>query len=270
MISLVKAMRSDVLSYLSGNPSRSGRVRLTRDGLPTHLGPLVNKLRDGSLLSKRFVLTVLFATRALRAGKTPDTNPITDPLDKGASIIETVYAADFWRELGYHHPGRIPRSLKFKRFHFTTKTGPNGHALSHWYEDLLNLPKQLVESISVLGGEVVRKFMDVALRQPAILEPICPLKGTSRFRKLSHFPDREDKVRIIAIGDYFSQTVLRPLHLYLFRVLKKIPQDCTFDQGAFQEKLKGCEIYYSIDLTAATDRFPIQVISQVLRAHLPP
>jgi hypothetical protein len=31
--------------------------------------------------------------------------------------------------------------------------------------------------------------------------------------------------------------------------------------------MKGCEIYYSIDLTAATDRFPISVISSVLGGY---
>jgi len=74
---------------------------------------------------------------------------------------------------------------------------------------------------------------------------------------------------VIAIGDYMSQTVLKSLHMYLFRALQKIPQDCTFNQGGFQEKLKGAEYYYSVDLTAATDRFPIQVISSVLAGHLP-
>jgi len=89
------------------------------------------------------------------------------------------------------------------------------------------------------------------------------------FRKLSYFPDKEGKTRVIAIGDYFSQAVLRGLHRYLFRVLKKIPQDCTFNQGGFKDALKGAEYYYSVDLTAATDRFPIKVISAVLRGHLP-
>jgi hypothetical protein len=120
---------------------------------------------------------------------------------------------------------------------------------------------------------VVRNFMSLALRHRAILEKVHPITREgdreNLFRKLSHFSDREDKVRVIAIADYFSQSVLRPLHLYLFRVLKKIPQDCTMNQGSFRDKLVGAEIYYSIDLTAATDRFPIQVISQVLRAHLP-
>jgi len=88
-------------------------------------------------------------------------------------------------------------------------------------------------------------------------------------RKISYFADKEGKTRVIAIGDYFSQTVLKPLHTYLYNALKKIPQDCTFDQGRFKERMKGCEIYYSADLSAATDRFPIVLIKLLLAALLP-
>lgn len=74
------------------------------------------------------------------------------------------------------------------------------------------------------------------------------------------------------MGDYFSQTALRPLHKYLYQVLKRIPQDCTFDQTAFKTKLRVQEkgdIFVSADLSAATDRFPISVIAMVLRGRLP-
>lgn len=96
------------------------------------------------------------------------------------------------------------------------------------------------------------------------------VKPSSRFRKLVYFPDKENKVRVIAQLDYWSQTVLRPLHFYLLRCLRNIPQDCTFDQGKFK-KLVGDTglVHYSVDLTACTDRFPIQFIGQVLKTVLP-
>lgn len=58
-------------------------------------------------------------------------------------------------------------------------------------------------------------------------------------RRLVCFPDKEGKTRIIAILDYFSQTVLKGLHSYLYRALRKIPQDVTFDQGAFKSLIEG-------------------------------
>lgn len=90
-----------------------------------------------------------------------------------------------------------------------------------------------------------------------------------RLRKLVAFPDKEGKTRIIGILDYFSQTALRPLHNWIFTVLKRIPQDRTFTQSEFMRTLSGGEIFYSIDLSAATDRFPIQLIENVLKGRFP-
>lgn len=41
----------------------------------------------------------------------------------------------------------------------------------------------------------------------------------------------------------------------------------TFKQGRFKEDTKVYPVYYSFDLTAATDRFPIKLISAVLRGR---
>jgi len=87
-------------------------------------------------------------------------------------------------------------------------------------------------------------------------------KYTGSYRKLFAFPDKELKTRIVAMGDYWSQLALRGLHNLAFAILRKIPQDCTFDQTKFT-KLISQEAYKkfacSADLTAATDRFPIKL-----------
>jgi hypothetical protein len=59
-----------------------------------------------------------------------------------------------------------------------------------------------------------------------------------KLRKLSNFGDIEGKTRIIGVLDYFSQSVLRPIHSWLFSTLKRIPQDFTFNQGGFREHIK--------------------------------
>lgn len=57
-------------------------------------------------------------------------------------------------------------------------------------------------------------------------------------RKITGIKDREGKTRVIAILDYWSQTALYPLHQWIFGILRKIPQDLTFCQGSFTEKVK--------------------------------
>jgi hypothetical protein len=80
--------------------------------------------------------------------------------------------------------------------------------------------------------------------------------------------DGAGKRRIIAIADWWTQLVFRPYHSSLFRTLKDIEQDGTFDQWAPVEnwvlpRLRLGFPAFSFDLTAATDRLPIQFQAQV-------
>lgn len=74
------------------------------------------------------------------------------------------------------------------------------------------------------------------------------------------------KVRIFAIVDGWTQSILRPLHDFLFDVLRNIPQDGTFDQyGPLQLLVaKNLPFLGSYDLSAATDRLPIDLQRDIL------
>jgi len=82
--------------------------------------------------------------------------------------------------------------------------------------------------------------------------------------KLSPKPDREAKTRVFAMLDYYSQTVLRPIHLGLFQGLKKIPSDRTFNQSKGVTLGPPSGSYHSLDLKDATDRFPMQLQKNLL------
>jgi hypothetical protein len=68
--------------------------------------------------------------------------------------------------------------------------------------------------------------------------------------------------------DAWTQWLLAPIHEAVFSVLRRLPQDGTFDQLAPVERLitrmqaikplKHTWVY-SIDLSAATDRLPIRI-----------
>jgi hypothetical protein len=106
----------------------------------------------------------------------------------------------------------------------------------------LNEDETLLNAICKVGGKRFQDRINI-LRQDTrddlnlysiekVFEKIniteVPSPGT--VRRLSVIKDKEMKMRVVAIGDYLSQTVLLPLHNYLFRALKRIPQDCTFAQ----------------------------------------
>jgi len=268
LITYVKAIRTNLLNYLSGNTVRVKGVEMTKDGFPRILVPIFDKYKYGEFPVSRLqvVLSILYSTRALNLGKKPDIKPITS----AGVILPTgidKYTVSFWKELGYRpSTKKVPKSLNFKAYHFTTKSGPNGHALCTAITDLFSLPIDLIESIKVVGGKLISDRIDNLFSSKHL---IPPYEENKIYRKITHFPDKEYKVRVIAILDYWSQTVLKPLHSFLANALKKIDQDQTFHQGAFKDKLKDCEIFYSVDLTAATDRFPITLISLILKGLLP-
>nr|UJQ92501.1 MAG: putative RNA-dependent RNA polymerase [Mitoviridae sp.] len=254
---------------MSGKKESNPKVRCTKDGIPLALGPFIAGIRRGDCqtVSLPVILTILYASRALNAGTQPDISPIVSP-PSGVVLTEAKYSKDFWRSLGYLPSQKVPRATMWKKYHFTTKAGPNGHALWTSLSDLASLPETLLESLKVVGGVKFSSTVEVVKSMLPILAYVLPVKE-GKIRKISYFPDKENKVRVIAILDYWSQTVLKGLHHYLFKVLKKIPQDCTFHQGSFKDKLMNSEVYYSADLTAATDRMPIQFISSVLKGKLP-
>jgi hypothetical protein len=67
--------------------------------------------------------------------------------------------------------------------------------------------------------------------------------------------------------DYYTQAALLPLHKYLFKHLSRIPQDCTFNQTKRFKRIrvKNGNSFHSVDLTTATDRFPIEIQYELLR-----
>jgi len=83
-------------------------------------------------------------------------------------------------------------------------------------------------------------------------------------RKLSIVNDPEGKSRVIAILDYYSQLALKCLNNEIFKKLKSnFSQDRTFTQDPVIKAPQGNQ-YHSLDLSSATDRFPIELQSQIL------
>jgi hypothetical protein len=69
------------------------------------------------------------------------------------------------------------------------------------------------------------------------------------------------KARVFAMVDYWTQVALKPLHDWIFSVLREIPSDGTFNQlepvKRLLKKVSPDQTIYSYDLSAATDRLPV-------------
>jgi len=88
-------------------------------------------------------------------------------------------------------------------------------------------------------------------------------RGADCSGRLSVKIEPAGKARVFAIVDYWTQVALKPLHEWIFSVLREIPQDGTFDQiqpvKRLLKKVSPDQKIYSFDLSAATDRIPALV-----------
>jgi hypothetical protein len=217
----------------------------------------------------KLLLTIYSISRAFRLPAEPSFDSIKGPSEmREYPFIEKDFDS-FWKALGYSIKLKPEKSIRFRRFHKTSNAGPNGQALMFSLNDLFLMKEDLIKDLLTLGGPKLQRYINITLKYKNFLVHFFPMTGRL-IRKLIAFSDKEGKTREVAIFDYYSQTALIPLHNYLFKALKKIPQDFTFDQAGFMSSLKGSEIYYSIDLTAFTDRFPIRVNRDLLASRIGP
>jgi hypothetical protein len=87
--------------------------------------------------------------------------------------------------------------------------------------------------------------------------------------RINVIQERGFKARVIANPHSGVQVAFRPLHNALSKVLKQLKTDCTFDQESgihwIFDKLSRGSLMWSIDLSAATDNFPLRLQLAVLR-----
>lgn len=271
-IAYCKRRRQEILGYLAAEPNspKERQYRLKLISAWGHSGAAVVLKKEVSSL--RMILTVCTALRSFRLPVRVDLKPITSPGVILDGVVSPGAITAFWRELRRRF--RVPKleTAEFREWHFSLKSGPGkGQALLSWANDLISLPDDLVEDLTVVGGGVFKSHLESLLRNlPAIRRVYSP--RIVPIRRVAGIADLEGKTRVIAMLDYFSQAVLYPVHTFLFAILRQIPQDVTFHQGSFVDQVKtwGPDIrLLSLDLTAATDRFPIEVIARVLGGCFP-
>lgn len=154
-----------------------------------------------------------------------------------------------------------PSELKAPKVVYRSKKGPNGHATFSCAEDLkalLNEP----ELYEALQNYLEEANGDEILDDMESLEEDLIDNANVKHSLISVKREGGGKSRPFAIIDYWSQTALKPLHDFIFGLLKRIPQDCTFDQDRCIPIIRswtqsGDKDIHCFDLRAATDRWSL-------------
>jgi len=264
-----------VQAFISGNPVFISELPISiKGGLPTVIpGSLRSLLRSLDLNTCRAVLSVLAVYRIIKIPGKLKLSTITDPF-KGQSTTLPQY--EVWSgsgELfGFNKLRLQPISLSF-----LGTAGPN-HSVS-----MLGIWKDIWAWKNSPLFEDLRTYCSIA---PGGVELLSLIDREIEFLsngsysgtrdlilgRLSEKEEAAGKIRVFAITDSITQSVFRPLSDGIFRILDSLPMDGTFDQNRPVQYLKDLwkadslkgETFYSYDLSAATDRLPIDLQQQIL------
>jgi hypothetical protein len=233
-------------------------IGIDKDGFPKSIGFMKPYVESCDPEHNRFIYTILGITRAMSGVGKVDYSSITAPFKGQFRTLPVDFLNQFVRD--FTHPFEESKLSVFE-FFLNLKSGPlsgpailKAHLATRYYTG-----RNLWGLNILLGTEGMKWFKDLFLS--------CRVKpAAQRNRKLHIISDPELKERVIAIFDYISQLAFEPISKYLFDVLRSIPQDRTFTQNpVIMDKREG-ERYHSLDLSSATDRFPIDLQVDLLNA----
>jgi hypothetical protein len=264
-IQRIKLLRLVVTRYLTGQPLLvvDQILGLDKDGFPKSISFMKKLIDSGKAPSISFCLTCLSISRAFSCDGPIDYKSITDPFKGDPQfIIEDSFLKRFCNDFNlWCHKEHWSR----KAFYWTSKAGAQSHhALKSALYDIRHYNGGHLMAFVNLSSSFTAWMTDV--RKYIFKTEIPESKYGTYLRRLSIVKDPEQKMRVIAIFDYFTQTILELLSKQLFNLLRNnFSQDRTFTQSPkLPYPLKEGEMYWSLDLKAATDRFPIDVQSQLL------
>jgi len=278
-IKRIKLLRLIVTRYLSGAPIfvSDQLVGITKDGFPKAILFLKGMIDSNRPSEVRFVLTLLTLSRAMKCEAKPDYSSITKEFTGDFQEIDKGFVETFVRDFGLV----LLRPTWSRDLHFfTNKAGPLGqplitalHAIKAYDGPMWTAVAMIV---GIPGAEAIKdlwmRYRDV-LNWDEVSKKADNLNlkpnsnGQLPLRRLSIVQDPELKARVVGIVDYFSQVVLQPLSEQLFNLLRSMPQDRTFTQDPHIGRVEGHK-YHSIDLSSATDRFPLTLQKQLLAEML--
>jgi len=115
--------------------------------------------------------------------------------------------------------------------------------------------------------EGFRESLNFPVNEPA---KVRTFQRSTDIGRLSVKVEPAGKLRVFAMVDIWTQSILKPLHDSLFAFLAQLPNDGTFDQQASvkrsMQKSQLAGKSYSYDLSAATDRLPVEIQEGVISA----
>lgn len=225
---------------------------------------------------RRKCLNLLFSSiiiyRHFKIKSHPKVDTITDPY-KGEDIkkiINDLFSNEridnFLERLDFN---KVEKHSRLSIYSGNASSPNSGASAANMLADVGAVQKdaKLFKAIKELsshfeGHKEFHKLVDTLAVNVALDKEFISDKIHSR---LFHFTAPGGKPRMIANVDWITQSALSGIHFSLFQLLSNIPSDFTFNHpGGLGIYDKKKEVYYSIDLSAATDRMPKELQARLI------
>jgi hypothetical protein len=138
--------------------------------------------------------------------------------------------------------------------------------------DLFNCLAEIGEGLKIDYSRPHLNGMEIPADSPYSHSIIANPEG-QYVGKLSIKEEAAGKLRVFAMTDIWTQICLKPIEQMLAHFLKNLPNDGVYDQHSSEMRARsksityGCS--YGYDLSAATDRLPLELQEMVLNQILP-
>lgn len=258
MVKLLKAMRLQVQQYcLRQDITPIPFTKSDKDGVAKSIR-FAKPDRD-SVDDMRYSLSLLRVFELIRLPPAYEVGTITSLSTASTKLVEEI------REFILKWPGvKILPDLEPSQLILSNKAGPNGPATLTCLEDL----SALREEDNSLLYKAIQELLKISI--PWLdLSKYHTSEGNSKLSsKLVLLSDKMGKTRIIAIADYFSNVALSSIHNAFMKALKHRRGDVTYKQDQIPSLVKdlGTNLFSS-DMTAFTDRFPIELETAVIESR---
>nr|QTE76052.1 RNA-dependent RNA polymerase [Neofusicoccum parvum mitovirus 3] len=266
--------------FLSGQAeTRSTKifVKLDYSGLPViipwNLRSEIRKELKGSRRIIICLLTVISVYRVFRTKVDPSFESITGSFrgiyrTLDSNILSSAISSVFGKNV----------SLRLGKFKIIggESTGPNAYK-AVWGSDIdaiafIHYP---VQGICLLFWLLSNRAYFLSLwfivlvfvGSPIYLFGLLLGSKKAELGRLGFVYDQAGKARVVAITNWWIQLGLKPLHNALFSLLRTVETDGTFNQTKPLDLLISKDLdekFYCFDLSAATDRLPIDLQSDIL------
>ncbi|QDW65413.1 putative RNA-dependent RNA polymerase [Rhizoctonia solani mitovirus 21] len=296
-LAIQKAVGGDKVDNLRLLDKDVIRSKVTKTGLPVFIPSRDRKLIMAEQLNPaiiRYYLTLFSLYRVISIPGTLKLETIVNPPSPGSNYSEVVRNfSDILSQSRFSSMFRLSTLAK-EQSPLLLEAASSSHKVA-WFglfsnpamldylglggyaRNLLNLMGQyklrlLFDSCSTLypfeGLEFYKGASDSPLSHSDIGNPEGRFGG-----KLSIKEEAAGKMRVFAMVDVWTQSILKPIEKMLANFLRNLPNDGVYDQHSSELRarskalLAGCS--YGYDLSAATDRLPLSLQSTLLDQLVP-